>query len=331
MRKKKQQAPEGAQEAQPRRITPVDIQQKEFRLAFRGYNERDVDAFLDEVTEEVARLYAENKRLREHAEYRGTLAMASGNAAEAEEILRRAREEAARIVEEARARAEAEAQLAASTEGANAPSLTSSGIGDAVAFPAQAAPGSTAMVNAFLGKEREFLQTLASLIQSHAESVKEEVQRLREATVAPPAPELSEVEEAKAGEGMSSSPAADLGASGAGQQQDRDAAAPPTVAWTPSFLEEAPPETESRDGGVAIDQERAEPPSVRTEDPTGREGAPELRPASVSSPSSSAVRSVAVSPSAARPLEPAPAPRRPEPDEDEGEDRSLSELFWGED
>ena len=27
-----------------RRLTPIDIQQKEFRLAFRGYNERDVDA-----------------------------------------------------------------------------------------------------------------------------------------------------------------------------------------------------------------------------------------------------------------------------------------------
>ena len=30
------------------RITPTDIQQVEFRLAFRGYNERDVDAFLDQ-------------------------------------------------------------------------------------------------------------------------------------------------------------------------------------------------------------------------------------------------------------------------------------------
>jgi hypothetical protein len=26
----------------PRRITPMDIQQKEFRTAFRGYNEREV-------------------------------------------------------------------------------------------------------------------------------------------------------------------------------------------------------------------------------------------------------------------------------------------------
>lgn len=45
-------------------ITPHDIQNKEFREAFRGYNEDDVDTFLDEVAEEYGRLYAENQRLR---------------------------------------------------------------------------------------------------------------------------------------------------------------------------------------------------------------------------------------------------------------------------
>jgi DivIVA domain-containing protein len=55
------------------RLTPVDIQQKEFRLAFRGYNEHEVDAFLDQVTVELARLYEENRRLDEElAGYQGT-------------------------------------------------------------------------------------------------------------------------------------------------------------------------------------------------------------------------------------------------------------------
>jgi DivIVA domain-containing protein len=49
----------------PKRITPADIQAKEFRVALHGYHERDVDRFLDEVTEEVARLHAENRALRE--------------------------------------------------------------------------------------------------------------------------------------------------------------------------------------------------------------------------------------------------------------------------
>ena len=45
-------------------ITPHDIQNKEFREAFRGYNEDDVDTFLDGVAEEYGRVYAENQRLR---------------------------------------------------------------------------------------------------------------------------------------------------------------------------------------------------------------------------------------------------------------------------
>ncbi|HEY1332166.1 MAG TPA: DivIVA domain-containing protein [Actinomycetota bacterium] len=51
-----------------KRLTPVDIQEKVFKASFRGYDEREVDAFLDEVTEEFARLHAEIKRLRERGD-----------------------------------------------------------------------------------------------------------------------------------------------------------------------------------------------------------------------------------------------------------------------
>ena len=68
MSRKDKSAGQEPQQARSTRITPVEIQQKEFRLAMRGYNERDVDRFLDELTEEVARLHAENKRLREQAD-----------------------------------------------------------------------------------------------------------------------------------------------------------------------------------------------------------------------------------------------------------------------
>ena len=44
-------------------VSPQDIQDKEFREAFRGYNEDDVDTFLDEVAVEFARLYQENQRM----------------------------------------------------------------------------------------------------------------------------------------------------------------------------------------------------------------------------------------------------------------------------
>ena len=46
------------------RITPEEVQQVEFRLAFRGYNERDVDAFLDRITEGLSSYLEELERFR---------------------------------------------------------------------------------------------------------------------------------------------------------------------------------------------------------------------------------------------------------------------------
>lgn len=45
-------------------LTPQDIIQREFREALRGYNQSDVDLFLDEVAEEFARLLEENQRAK---------------------------------------------------------------------------------------------------------------------------------------------------------------------------------------------------------------------------------------------------------------------------
>jgi cell division initiation protein len=45
-------------------VSPEEIQNKEFREAFRGYNEDDVDTFLDEVAVEFSRLYHENQRMK---------------------------------------------------------------------------------------------------------------------------------------------------------------------------------------------------------------------------------------------------------------------------
>jgi DivIVA domain-containing protein len=143
-----------------KRITPVDIQQREFRLAFRGYHEGEVDQFLDELTEEVARLYAENKRLREEVDFKRTERLDAHATGDVDALMRQAREEAARIVEEARARA--------STMGVP---------GSPQPATAQAA---TALLGPFLAREREFLQSLASLIQGHADDVKEGIRRARE-------------------------------------------------------------------------------------------------------------------------------------------------------
>lgn len=41
-------------------ITPLEIQNKEFKRSFRGYNAKNVDMFLDEIIEDYERIYKEN-------------------------------------------------------------------------------------------------------------------------------------------------------------------------------------------------------------------------------------------------------------------------------
>jgi cell division initiation protein len=50
------------------RLTPVEIQQQKFKTGFRGYNTVEVDQFLDEVSETVRSVLAENESLKENAQ-----------------------------------------------------------------------------------------------------------------------------------------------------------------------------------------------------------------------------------------------------------------------
>jgi DivIVA domain-containing protein len=151
-RKKKDQAGQagfGGESDQPARLTPVDIQQKVFRLAFRGYNERDVDEFLDRVTEALAALHEENKRLREQGGGGGSEDVAAARS-QAEDIVREAREHAARLMDDA-----------------GAP-----------------AGGGGGLTSSFLVRERDFLQRMAHSVQEHARWLKEEAQRQQSSAVA---------------------------------------------------------------------------------------------------------------------------------------------------
>jgi len=167
MRKKKQDTQEAGftTPATRPRLTPIDVQQKEFRLAFRGYNERDVDEFLDLVTEELAAVTEENRRLQDHGEPN----LASGGSAdvtwasrEAEGILERARADAASTVAEAEERAAA--------------ILAAAGVGPA---------DPRGVIAPYLNREREFLQSLGQLVQQHADSVRRMVRSAKEQAAAP--------------------------------------------------------------------------------------------------------------------------------------------------
>lgn len=105
-------------------LTPLDIQNKEFRRSFRGYNEEEVDEFLDQLAQDYEWLYLENQRLKEKLEdikagvaryqemeqtIKDTLVMAQKNAEElrentkreAEILLNEARQKAKEVVKQA--------------------------------------------------------------------------------------------------------------------------------------------------------------------------------------------------------------------------------------
>ncbi|MEQ8199781.1 MAG: DivIVA domain-containing protein, partial [Clostridiaceae bacterium] len=47
------------------KITPMDINNKEFKKGIRGYNTEEVDEFLDEVVDNFEEVYKENSHLKE--------------------------------------------------------------------------------------------------------------------------------------------------------------------------------------------------------------------------------------------------------------------------
>ncbi|MGZ8613013.1 MAG: DivIVA domain-containing protein [Actinomycetota bacterium] len=143
------------------RITPIEVQQVEFRLAFRGYNERDVDAFLDRITEDLTTYIEENERLRTGAAAPSGPDLSEDARAQADAIVAEAREEAAGIVRAAEQQAAAVAASGAAVSG----------------DPRTA-------VAPFLSREREFLQNLGGLVQGHAEEIKQMVLAVRAHTEA---------------------------------------------------------------------------------------------------------------------------------------------------
>jgi DivIVA domain-containing protein len=93
-------------------LTPEDIHNKEFTRAFRGYNELEVDAFLDELEVEVSAMVTENVDLRERLSTAAATPPAPVQAApsESEEMIRRTLLLAQRTSDETIAAAQAEAE-----------------------------------------------------------------------------------------------------------------------------------------------------------------------------------------------------------------------------
>jgi DivIVA domain-containing protein len=246
-------------------VTPADIQQKEFGVSrFGGYRMRDVDEFLDQVTVSMTKLSEDNERLRTASGLPPTPGIGApdlaDSARQADEMIERARAEAATIVREAREQA--------------------------AAMSAAVGPGpdaTRAALAPFLSQERDFLQQLATLVQGHAESVKGMAKASRSAA-APSRP----IE-----------------------------AAPSPDDLAPVSVEESEPEPEA--------EPRAQGPATQPMPPVSRDYEP---PADdTTSPADSVSEPIRVE-------EPATASVGAGDTDDEGApdggDRSLRELFWGE-
>ncbi|NMP21634.1 DivIVA domain-containing protein [Sulfobacillus harzensis] len=110
-------------------LTVLDIQNKEFKTSIRGYNQDEVDEFLDEVMKDYDALIRENEELRHNTsgmgekleQYRqlertlqNTLVVAQSTA---DEMKQAARKEAELVVREAEARARELMQKAESEVG----------------------------------------------------------------------------------------------------------------------------------------------------------------------------------------------------------------------
>ena len=106
-------------------LTPLDIQNKEFKRGVRGYKETDVDAFLDEIMIDYEKIYKENIELKDKISMlndqikhynkieetlQNTLVVAQSTAEEvkisakksADLIIKEAEDNSKRIIEEAR-------------------------------------------------------------------------------------------------------------------------------------------------------------------------------------------------------------------------------------
>lgn len=90
------------------RITPMDIEQQEFTKSFRGYNEEEVDDFLDKIVKDYEELINENVRLNEEIE---KMQEKLREFSEIEETLRSALLNAQKSAEEMKGRVESEAKI----------------------------------------------------------------------------------------------------------------------------------------------------------------------------------------------------------------------------
>ena len=105
-------------------LTPLDIQNKEFRRRLRGYCENEVDEFLDQILEDYEMLYRQNASLKDEV---SRLKEETDRYQNLEETLRNTLVLAQKAADETRANAQKEADLIRAEAQAKARALEEEG------------------------------------------------------------------------------------------------------------------------------------------------------------------------------------------------------------
>lgn len=89
-------------------LTPVDIQQQQFRVRFRGFDIREVDRFLEHTAETITGLQEENKKIKEELR---RLKMETQGYKEREETFKRAMLNSQKVLEQMKDNARKSAEI----------------------------------------------------------------------------------------------------------------------------------------------------------------------------------------------------------------------------
>ena len=90
------------------KITPLDIQQQQFKTRFRGFDVREVDAFLEQMSSAFEKALSENESLREDIR---RLKLESQGYKEREETFKRAMLNSQKVLEQMKKNAQKSAEL----------------------------------------------------------------------------------------------------------------------------------------------------------------------------------------------------------------------------
>ena len=138
------------------KITPLDIQQQQFRVRFRGFDMVEVDNFLDLAANEFEELLRENNRLKEEDRQKAEKIQ---QLERAERDLRNALISAQQIIEEMKNQARKEGELIIEEAKGNARKILQTAQGQAIQIETEIAR---------LQRQRaEFQASLKSILEMH--------------------------------------------------------------------------------------------------------------------------------------------------------------------